>query len=85
MIAAQQKEKIRIVMDLSSPPDQSFNDNVDNKRLQKVHMATAKQVGHAIVACGPGAQMWKIDMVDAYKNLPAALPDLRLQGFSVIN
>jgi hypothetical protein len=26
--------------------------------------------------------MWKFDMVDAYKNIPAAQQDLRLQGFS---
>jgi hypothetical protein len=45
-------------------------------------MATAKQVGHLIIACGPDARIWKIDMIDAYKNIPAAISDLRLQGFS---
>jgi hypothetical protein len=82
MMAIQQREKIRIVMDLSSPPGNSFNDAVDAGRLDKVHMATAKQVGHLIIACGPGARIWKIDIIDTYKNIPAAISDLRLQGFS---
>jgi hypothetical protein len=32
--------------------------------------------------CGSGAKMWKFDMVDAYKTIPSAQADLRLQGFS---
>jgi hypothetical protein len=32
--------------------------------------------------CGIGARMWKFDMQDAYKAVPASQSDLRLQGFS---
>jgi hypothetical protein len=45
-------------------------------------MSSAKEFGYSVVDCGVGARMWKFDMTDAYKNLPAKLADLRLQGFS---
>jgi hypothetical protein len=65
MIAAQEKDKIRIVMDLSSQAGSSFNDNVDTNRLQKIHVAIAKHAGYAIVACGQGTFLWKLGMADA--------------------
>jgi hypothetical protein len=82
MMAVKQKEKVRIVMNLSSPKGMCFNDAVDADSLEKVYMATAKSVGYAILECGKHARLWKFDMSDAYKNLPAKLADLRLQGFS---
>jgi len=82
MMAVQQKEKVRIIMNLSSPSGLCFNDAVDTDSLERVHMSTAKSFGFAILECGRHARLWKFDMSDAYKNLPARLEDLRLQGFS---
>ncbi|MEI6398127.1 MAG: hypothetical protein WCO71_05090, partial [Pseudomonadota bacterium] len=81
MLAVQQKDKIRIIMDLSAPDGFSLNDAVDELRLEKVLMSTARKFGYALMDCGRGARIWKWDLVDAYKNIPAALPCLRLQGF----
>jgi len=82
MMALEQKDKVRIIMNLSKPKDGCFNDNVDTSRMEKVRMSSAKEFGYSVVECGIGARMWKFDMTDAYKNLPAKLADLRLQGFS---
>jgi hypothetical protein len=82
MMAVQQKEKVRIIMNLSSPSGLCFNDAVDTDSLEKVHMSTAKSFGFAILEYGRHARLWKLDMSDAYKNLPARPEDLRLQWFS---
>jgi len=81
MMALEQKDKVRIIMNLSKPQGECFNDNVDTSRMEKVRMSTAKEFGYTVIDCGSGARMWKFDMSDAYKNLPARLEDLRLQGF----
>jgi hypothetical protein len=81
MIAVEQKDKIRIVMDLSSPEGKSFNEAVDELALEKVNMSTARKFGHSVIDCGKGARMWKWDLVDAYKNIPAPLESYRYQGF----
>lgn len=82
MMAIEQKSKIRIVMNLSAPEGQSYNDAIDDDALDKVTMSTARHVGYTIMDCGQGARLWKWDLVDAYKVLPAAQSDLRTQGFS---
>ncbi len=55
MIALEQKDKVRIIMDLSSPKGESFNDCVDELHLEKVNMSTARQFGYSVVDCGIGA------------------------------
>jgi hypothetical protein len=80
MLAIEQPGKIRAIMNMSSPEGTSFNDAIDSDALEHVHMATAKNVGYSVVACGHNSLIWKWDMVDAYKHLPAAMQDLRLQG-----
>ncbi len=82
MMAIEQKGKVRIVMNLSTPEKESFNDAIEEDKLEKIKMSSAKQFGYSIIECGRHARMWKFDMVDAYKNLPAATSDLRLQGFA---
>jgi hypothetical protein len=82
MMAVEQRDKIRIVMNLSGPEGASFNDAIIEQALEKVSMSSARLFGYTLVDCGVGARMWKYDMVDAYKTIPAAQPDLRLQGFT---
>ena len=82
MIAVEQKSKIRIVMHLSAPEGESYNDAILDDALEKVSMSTARQVGYTIFDCGKGARLWKWDLADAYKNMPAAQADLRTQGFT---
>jgi hypothetical protein len=82
MMAVSQKNKIRIIMDLSAPKGNSYNDAIDDSDLEKVSMSSARLFGYSVRDCGIGARMWKFDMVDAYKTIPAAQQDLRLQGFT---
>jgi hypothetical protein len=82
MMAVAQKNKIRIIMDLSAPKGSSYNDAINDLALEKVSMSSARLFGYSIRDCGHAARMWKFDMVDAYKTIPAAQQDLRLQGFS---
>jgi hypothetical protein len=81
ILAIDQGEKVRTVLDLSSPKNFSFNSTVDEQKLEKVHMSSAKQFAKTLVIAGKNAQISKIDMVDAYKNIPSKLCDLNLQGF----
>lgn len=82
MLAVQQKDKVRIIMNLSFPSGSSFNDNVSEHLLEKVHMSTARHFGYAVIEAGKSARMWKYDLRDAYKNMPARVTDIPLQGFS---
>jgi hypothetical protein len=82
MMAVEQKNKVRVIMNLSAPPGASLNDAIDDLALEKVVMSTAKSFGYSVDDCSPGALMWKYDLVDAYKNIPAAVTYLRLQAFS---
>ncbi len=69
-------------MDLSAPKGYSYNDAINDSDLEKVSMSSARLFGYSVQNCGVGARMWKFDMVDAFKKIPASQQDLRLQGFT---
>ena len=81
LIAVEQHDKVRPVLNVSEPAGRSFNDNVNKFLTEKVCMSSAKEFGYAIVKCGKNAKISKFDLVNAYKNIPTKLKDLRLQGF----
>jgi hypothetical protein len=81
IMAVARKEKIRPVVNLSSPKGASFNDNINKLAVMKVRMSAAAQFGQSVRAAGPGARITKLDMKDAYKLVPAKTSDYRLQGF----
>jgi hypothetical protein len=82
LMAEEQKDKVRPILNLSSPKGESFNDNVDEYRVPKTYQSSARLFGQSLLAVGPGALMTKMDMRDAFKLVPAKTSDLRLQGFS---
>ena len=73
--------KVRPILNMSGPKGRSFNDNVDKKKLERLHMGTAKQFGFSLKAAGKNAKFSKFDLQDAYKLVPAKKEDFRLQGF----
>jgi hypothetical protein len=81
LLAIEQPSKIRPVLNISLPKNESFNDNIKKYLLEKVTMATALDFGFSLVDCGKNAIFSKFDAKDAYKNVPAPISDLRLQGF----
>lgn len=85
LMAVDQDEKVRLVMNVSLPEGKSLNDNVNVSAMEKVHMSSAREVSYVIHEAGRGAWMSKMDKKDAYKIIPAPLPDIRLQGFQWLN
>ena len=83
--AIDQGEKIRPVLNVSLPKGASFNDNINKKSMEKVYMSNARKFSYSVCDAGKNATMSKYDLVDAYKNVPAPLNDLRLQGFCWLN
>jgi hypothetical protein len=84
LMAIDQGEKVRIVLNGSSPKGLSFNDNIKQEAVEKVVMSSARNVSYVIHDAGKNALMSKIDKKDAYKLVPAPIEDLRLQGFSLL-
>jgi hypothetical protein len=82
LMAVDQGLKIRPILNVSSPEGESFNDNVDEFLCEKVQMATARNVSYMIMTAGKNCLLYKTDIKDAYKIVPAKIEDLRLQGFA---
>jgi hypothetical protein len=85
MIAIIKGDKTRAVLNMSAPEGNSFNDNVDTFEVERVHMDTARTFSYAVLRAGRGARLDKTDVKDAFKNVPARIEDLRLQGFMVLD
>ena len=81
LMVVEQKGKIRPVINVSSPPGRSFNDNINLTSMEKVFMSSPKKFSYSVLAAGKNSIMTKFDMKDAYKNVPCNIADLRLQGF----
>jgi len=81
LIAVVQPGKVRVVLNVSAPEDHSFNSEVDEFQTETVKMASAAQFSQNLRDCGTDAVMSKQDLKAAYKQLPAKIVDLRLQGF----
>jgi hypothetical protein len=84
LMAVDQGKKIRPILNVSLPEGLSFNDNVDTLQCEKIKMATARKISHMILAAGRNCVIYKTDIRDAYKIVPARLQDLNLQGFSFL-
>ncbi len=76
---------MRPVLNVSEPCGNSFNDNVDKRRVEKVVMDTARSFSYKILRAGKFARLDKTDVKDAFKNVPARTDELSLQGFMVEN
>jgi hypothetical protein len=79
LMAEEQKDKIRPVLNMSNPKGKSFNDNVDENSMGRTSMSSAKQFGQALLASGKDSVMSKTDLRDAYKLIPAKPDGLGLK------
>lgn len=82
LLMVPQTDKVRPVLNVSLPLGRSFNDNIDDFQLEKVTMSSARMFSFSVLLAGRNALMSKFDMCDAYKNVPARISDLRLQGLA---
>ena len=73
----------RQVGNLSAPVGKSFNDgiSVDTLAKWKVNQTTSRQFAEMLARAGPAAVMACCDMVAAYKTIPVALHQRKLQCF----
>jgi hypothetical protein len=85
LLAIARNDSIRPIINLSEPKGQSFNDNVDENRIEKVSMATAKSFSYSVLKAGVGSKMSKFDLKDAYKIVPVKKEDWKYQGFKWLN
>jgi hypothetical protein len=84
LMAVDQGEKVRLVLNVSAPKGSSVNDTVVQEGIKKVSMSSARAASHIIVDAGKNAIMTKLDKKDAYKMIPARTEDLRQQGFNLL-
>jgi len=63
--------KWRLILDLSSPTDQSGNDGI-SKEDCSLQYASVSQVVAKVVELGRGTLMGKMDIQHAYRNIPVA-------------
>jgi hypothetical protein len=67
----------------SLPDEKSLNSNVVEEKMEKLQMCSARCFFlFSDLLAGGGAFMDKMDMEDAYKNVPCQPEDFSLQGFS---
>jgi hypothetical protein len=82
LMAAEQKTKVRLIMNLASPQGNSFNDAVDTCTIKKLTMSSARLFAESVRKCGKGATFAKSDIKDAYKLVPNPVSQWNLYGFS---
>jgi hypothetical protein len=82
LIAVPQSDKIRPVLDLSSPSGSSYNDALCKTVLRKAVMSSAKLFSRALWTAGRHSYFSKFDMHSAYKNIPQRPSLWPAQGFS---
>jgi hypothetical protein len=81
MIAIVKGQKVRPVLNVSEPSGRSFNDNVDKYQVERVMMDNARTFSYTLLEAGKNARIDKTDVKNAFKNVPAKIEDLNLQGF----
>lgn len=69
----------RLIMDLSSPHGHSVNDGIC-KELCSLHYSSIDDTAAQVVALGPGSMLAKMDIRQAYRNIPVAPEDKYLLG-----
>jgi hypothetical protein len=80
-MAVERNGNIRPIINMSLPKGTSFNDNLEEDRIEKVWMSTAKDFSYTVKEAGKQCLISKYDLKDAYKNIPAKKQDWAKQGF----
>ena len=74
-----QPGKWRLILDLSSPEGKSVNDGIDRERCS-LQYESVDDAARILMGLGRGAQMAKIDIAHAYRNVPVHPTDRYLLG-----
>jgi hypothetical protein len=79
--AVEQHDKIRPVLNLSAPENNSYNDALNKFALPKAVMTSARLFSYSLLRAGKDAIFSKFDQKTAYKNVPQHPSLWPLQGF----
>ena len=71
--------KWRLIVNLSAPEGKSVNDGID-KELSSLSYVSVDEVAAAVTRLGKGTQMAKMDIRQAYRNIPVHPQDRPLLG-----
>ena len=71
--------KWRLILDLSSPEGHSVNDGIA-KDISSISYTSTDEVIAAVLRLGKGSRMAKLDIRQAYRNVPVFPPDRLLLG-----
>ena len=74
-----QENKWRLIVDLSSPTDQSINDGIDADNCSMSYV-TVDDIAASVLALGRGALLAKSDIKHAYRQIPVHPQDRILLG-----
>jgi len=75
LMASKHRNKIRPILNLSAPKDESVNDCMKSHLFRKLTMSSAKKFGQSLLIAGRGATFAKTDLQDAYKLLPCSIDE----------
>ena len=81
LMANKQKNKIRPILNLSSPEGGSVNDLMEDFKFRKLEMSSAQKFGQTLLLAGKNATFAKTDLQDAYKLLPCSFEEKPFFGF----
>ena len=70
----------RLIMDLSSPHGHSVNNDGIAQELCSLHYSTIDDAAPRVATLGPGCLLAKMDIRQAYRNIPVAPEDKHLLG-----
>ncbi len=82
LMAVPQKNKVRLVMNLSAPAGSAFNEAIKPESVKKLDMSSAKKAGEKSLKTGRFAEIAKLDMKDAYKLIPGHPEQWNHYGFN---
>ena len=76
--------KYRLILDLSSPPGESYNDAIDKDNVPSITMTSPREIADQLYEFGSTAYLSKADHKGAFKLVPVLLNLVRLQGFEFL-
>ncbi len=80
-MAAVQKDKVRPIVNSSSPKGRAFNDAVIILKFDNLKISSPKLFAESIVKAGKGAVFSKSDIKDAFRLIPNAEDQWNLYVF----
>ena len=81
LVPKSQPNQWRMIVDLSYPTGQSVNDGIDSK-LASISYASVDDAVQLILLLGRGTQLVKLDLENAYRNIPVHPQDQHLLAVS---